>query len=171
MNELFDISILAESENGFIEIIFFVVVAGLGIIGSVVTNLNKKRQEREEQQRLLELRDEARAEDAEDNDEWTHVVEQVFDRDRLELIPAAARPARIPPVQPKSAAVIHTTTKSMPDRPAAPRDHSAGASDLSQLRQRAGAIRLDTTTARKAIIFHEILSPPKALRENCELWD
>ena len=37
-------------------------------------------------------------------------------------------------------------------------------------RRRAG-IRLTPSAARRAMIFHEILSPPKALRTGGEMWD
>jgi len=83
MSGLFDISILAESENGIIEIIFFVLIAAFGIIGTVVTNLRKKKQEQAEQQRLAELRDEAGTRN-ESDDAWT-IVEQP---------PAVAPPVR-----------------------------------------------------------------------------
>ena len=187
MNELFDISILAESENGIAEVIFVVVVALAGIIVSAVANLKKKRQEQEEQLRLAELRNEARAENKADDDEWS-VVEEPF------AVAPPVRAERSVPVQLQSTVmrrsdmpssrppkIVHNLApaRSKSSRLATPRDHSdvhrtvpsKGVSDPIYSQPSATAIHLDAAAARQAIIFHEIFSPPKALREQYELWD
>jgi len=219
MSGLFDISILAESENGIIEIIFFVLIAAFGIIGTVVTNLRKKKQEQAEQQRLAELRDEAGTRN-ESDDAWT-IVEQppavappvraekpekvmeigdFVKSARRRLVPnqEVYRPEPVPvaipipvPVQLKSATtsrpqmpssrppkIVHHAAKGKPSRLATPRNHY----DIHSTVPCAGVsgpvyshpgttIRFDAAAARQAIIFHEIFSPPKALREQYELWD
>jgi hypothetical protein len=192
MNELLDISILAESENGTAEVIFVVVVALFGIIGSVVTNLKKKRQEQAEQERLAELRNEARAENEAGDDEWS-VVEEPFT-----VTPPPVRAEKSQNIAAIRDFVESAQRRLVPDQEvhkpepvpvpipvpkhrhlATPRDHNDvhrtvscdGVSDTVYSQPPATAIHLDATAARQAIIFHEILSPPKALQENCELWD
>ena len=224
MNELLDISILAEGESGIIEVVFFVVIAALGIIGSVVSSLKKKRDEQAEQQRLKELREKAKAEGESKDDGWM-VVEQeqppvpvrppvreetpqkvtaigdFVKNARRRLVPEQKvhKPEPVPvpipipiPVGLKSTVMTPPPMPSSPppkivhDRVAArskpryiaPRDPDAvqrnviDAAVLGPVYSPPNAaIQLDAAAARKAIIFHEILSPPKALREEYQLWD
>jgi hypothetical protein len=205
MNELFNMSILAESETGIVQILFFVVVIVGGFIINAVANARKKQQEQEEQERFAKLREEV---DANKDDEWIEVdqprpvpppppreeksqpeVVSVGDFVKSEPIPV---PIPVPvPVHLKSTTASQPSRRSSrppkiarrgskgKSRLATPRDHQDvhrtvpcdETADSIYKQQSGAAVRLDAATARQAIIFHEIFSPPKALRENCELWD
>ncbi len=104
------------------------------------------------------------------------------DTHKPEPVPVQLKSTRIPqPPIPSSRPpkIIRHGTEGKSSRLTTPRDHNdvhrtvpcEGVSDSAYLPPSATAIHLDATAARKAIIYHEILSPPKALRENCEMWD
>ncbi|MCK5114256.1 MAG: hypothetical protein KAR11_05790 [Phycisphaerae bacterium] len=213
MNELLNISILAEGGSGVVEVLFFVAVAVLGIVGSVVSSIKKKREEQQEQERLQALRDEAKLQNSENEDDWM-VIEQepipvppppvrsqkaaisdFIKPERRRLVPDQPehnpQPIPIPipkPMQLQSSGmeklrppkVVHNraAAKRGRSRLVAPREHSDVHRTVpcdGALEPLTGAVKttvqLNAAAARQAMIYHEIFSQPKALRDLHELWD
>jgi len=174
--------ILAERESGWIEIVIFAIVFGLAIISSFFQKAKAKKEQEEK----------ARGDSKPSDRRQT--------RARARRTAQPTRPAPPPAPQPEQAVRVseelrlrqqrqaqieqdrqkrlgarvspESDTNAIEARLVSMHPDEAGTTAPMQISRAGGIAGLRTLAdARKAIILHEIFSPPKALRKGGEMWD
>ena len=162
-----DISILAESEGGGVfQLAFILLFAAVGIISSIVKKQAAKR-EVEKRQRAFQPLPKPEVQDG----RWQPVDEPPV-REDASVFLRPAMPVNTPsPVKSAWAEEKPQLEKQTMDQRVALHMGKAAPAPPPEVSKVHIRVDLNAKTARNAIIFHEIVSPPKALRDTQELWD
>jgi hypothetical protein len=193
--------LLAEEEiGGAYRILFFVVIFLGWLISAVLKKQSEKKEQERAERRAQEMKQELaenrktappprlgygwQAVPPPEEENEVHSVfeaESAYRESVIELQPVPSAPPEAPEVYHPKKAVRdllrrrQEATVSPPVAPpvtAAPSMPAIPAAGLPPTREIKTRVNLsDARTARAAIIFQEILSSPKALRHNPELWD
>lgn len=193
MNPFLSISMQAADDGDLIQTIVIMVVVGLGALGSF---LKKRSEENEQEKSARASRRHAKRmakKKREDEGGWREIsrdrpspvpvpppkpvvqeqdlLEQLQEPDSLSSIQplqSAPIPVPVPPVRPQR--VARRASKRIP---LGTISQQSTAAPLPTPETSAVHIHVSLTrkSARNAIIFHEILSTPKALRDEREMWE
>jgi len=176
-----DIFLLAEDEGAgsTMRIVFFVLVA-LGWLVSVwlkkTSEQRAKAQAEQKARERRESREVLRSSAEQDEDDDWRVVSPPLRREEPQPVPMRqfVRPRPAPPPAPspdhKPVENIAQPKKALHDQMRLRRGAGKKTADAAPEKKKIRVALDQPKTAQAAILFHEILSPPKALRDEPELW-
>jgi FtsZ-interacting cell division protein ZipA len=190
--------ILADSDGDVVNIVVIILLVVLGLIGSVIKKAAKAKQDRQTEQRESARRDREALQEA--LRQKTQSAQQgrqarTAEAKRQAAAPSAGRRAAAPPPVPlpkrtrRREGLGEGVDEEMAEfarhqqAEEAGRQHRLHAAEpvsapaesqptaLTAPMTGRPALRLQGPAVQQAIIYHEIFSPPKALRGESEMWD